>query len=229
MCEPVIVFCHVPLGEIVQRHIFSPGSLFLRKRAKHGRFAGLTRSGYQDRGAGLAQVQDAGFLLRVVSVRPDRVQEVLGGGELMHRIGALSESIDIIALSAEGYAVHAAERTEHHNARACEHLRICKAVLHGHLDNEIDTVSYSDLCSGKLVEKSRLASLNIVAAHDGNDIISACQFLGLLDLIDVSVVEGVVFAYDTIGLHWFSVLSFFLLSNIVYAHIFKGLAAHNDS
>ena len=56
-----IVFCHVPLVEVIQRYIFSSDILFLRKRAKHGGFSSLTRSGYQDCGVGFAQFKDAGF------------------------------------------------------------------------------------------------------------------------------------------------------------------------
>ena len=56
-----VVLCHVPLGEVVQRYIFSTDILLLRKRAKHGRFARLTWPGHQDRGVRFTEFEDAGF------------------------------------------------------------------------------------------------------------------------------------------------------------------------
>ncbi len=56
-----VILCHIPLGEVVKRYIFSSDIFFLRKRAKHGRFACLSRPGQKDRGVRFAEFEDSGF------------------------------------------------------------------------------------------------------------------------------------------------------------------------
>ena len=56
-------------------------------------------------------------------------------------------------------------------------------------------------CTGELVHNGNIASLNIVAAHDSDDMVSARKTLCFFDLINVTVVERVVFADNTVGFH----------------------------
>lgn len=56
-----LVLRHIPLDEIVQRHIPATKVFLLRELSQHSRLSGLTRTGQKDRGISAAQRQYARF------------------------------------------------------------------------------------------------------------------------------------------------------------------------
>ena len=56
-----VVLHHVPLGEIVQRHVLASNAFLFRQFAQHGRFSRLPRAGQENGGVGFAELQDAVF------------------------------------------------------------------------------------------------------------------------------------------------------------------------
>ena len=55
------ILCHVPLCQIVQRHVLAADILLLRQLPQHGRFACLPGAGKQDCRVEPAQLQNAAF------------------------------------------------------------------------------------------------------------------------------------------------------------------------
>ena len=127
--------------------------------------------------------------------------EVLGGGDSHNSVCTFLELVDAAAFAAERDTFNASEGAEEHNTAACKKLSICKAVLNGHFNNKVNAVLYSDLSSLELVHKSRLATLNVVTAHNCNDVSSTCLLLGFFYLVNVSVMERIVFADDSVCFH----------------------------
>ena len=56
-----VVFCNIPLVEIIQCYILPPDLLFFRQLPQHRRFARLTGTGQQDSGIRFAQFQNPAF------------------------------------------------------------------------------------------------------------------------------------------------------------------------
>ena len=79
------------------------------------------------------------------------------------------------------------------HAAECEIVGKADAVFKRQLDDEIH-VFYGVGGPDEFIRYCCLAALREVAAHDGDDDIGTCNFTAFIDMIYMTIVEGIVFS-----------------------------------
>ena len=113
----------------------------------------------------------------------------------------LYKLVNVAAFAAEAEHIHAAEAVEQWDSAVGKALSKGCAPKRRQFYNEIDAVFDSHFRSRPFWDESRFTSLNIVRAHNGDDMCPFAELLAFFDLISMTVVEGVVFRDDPCDFH----------------------------
>ena len=105
--------------------------------------------------------------------------------------------MNVPALAAERDLLHIPQSRQKCHAAHGEVLRRSQSIGHR---QQIDTALNGKTGTGELVQQGSITTLDEVAAHDGNDPLRTAA-ANLFQMIQVSVVQGIVFTDNSTDFH----------------------------
>ena len=116
------------------------------------------------------------------------------------RLCRLGEQPDIAAFAAERDLLHIAQRRQQRHTAHGEIFRRRQGIRHGQFQHQVYAAFDGESGTGELVQQGCVSTLDEIAAHHGNDSLCASP-AHLFQMIQVSVVQGIVFADNTTDFH----------------------------
>ena len=108
--------------------------------------------------------------------------------------------MNVPALAAERDLLHISQSRQKCHAAHGEVLRRSQSIGHRQFQHQIDTALNGKTGTGELVQQGSITTLDEIAAHDGNDPLCTAA-ANLFQMIQVSVVQGIVFTDNSTDFH----------------------------
>ena len=115
-------------------------------------------------------------------------------------LGSLCQKLNVPGFTAEGDLVHISQRREQCHAAHSKVFCRCQGIRNRKLQHQVYPCLDCQSGTGKFVQNCRIAALHKVSAHNGNNAVCAA-FPHLAQMIQMAIVQGIVFADNTTDFH----------------------------
>ena len=108
--------------------------------------------------------------------------------------------MQVAALAAERDLLHISQRRQQRHPAHGEILRRCQRICRRQFDDQVHTALHGKPSTGEFVQNGGISTLDKVSAHDGNNAVRSVA-AHLFQMVQVSVVQRIVFTNDTTDFH----------------------------